>query len=141
MPGLPRNMTVYRLPDGGLLLYSVIAMHEEGLRALEALGTPAVMVMPHDRHQMDAPFYKRRYPKLRVLAPEPSSPRNVPVDGRLDELAAFGIHAYALPDTTYHAGDPRAPSAGERVAGPQKGARVARGVTGSRSAPARFWGT
>ena len=26
---IPRNMTVYRLPDGRLLLYSVIAMHEE----------------------------------------------------------------------------------------------------------------
>jgi hypothetical protein len=102
VPGMPRNMTVYRLPDGGLLLYSVVAMHDEGMHALEALGTPALMVMPHDRHQMDAPFYKSRYPNLRVLAPEPSAPRSVAVDGRLDELEALGIHAYALPDTTYH---------------------------------------
>jgi hypothetical protein len=100
--GLPRNMTVYRLPDGRLLLYSVVAMHPADLEALEKLGRPAILVMPHDRHQMDAPFYKRRYPDLRVLAPDPRHPRKVPVDGDLGELAAFGINGYVLPGTTYH---------------------------------------
>lgn len=101
-PIVPRNMTVYRLADGRLVLYSVVAMHEDGMRALELLGTPAFMVMPHDRHQMDAPFYVKRYPNLRVLAPEPSAPRNVPIDGDLAELVALGIPAYPLPGTTYH---------------------------------------
>jgi hypothetical protein len=100
--GLPRNMTVYRLPDGRLLLYSVVAMHAADMEALEKLGRPAIMVMPHDRHQMDAPFYKRRYPDLRVLAPEPQHPRKVPVDGDLGELGALGINAYVPPGTTYH---------------------------------------
>jgi hypothetical protein len=100
--GLPRNMTVYRLPDGRLLLYSVVAMHAADLEALEKLGRPAIMVMPHDRHGMDAPFYKRRYPDLRVLAPDPRHPRKVPVDGDLAELAELGINAYVLPGTTYH---------------------------------------
>ena len=100
--GLPRNMTVYRLPDGRLLLYSVVAMHAPDLEALEKLGRPAIMVMPHDRHQMDAAFYKRRYPDLRILAPDPRHPRKVPVDGDLSELAPLGINAYVLPGTTYH---------------------------------------
>jgi hypothetical protein len=100
--GLPRNMTVCRLPDGGLLLYSVVAMQAADMEALEKLGRPAIMVMPHDRHQMDAPFYKRRYPDLRILAPDPRHPRKVPVDGDLGELAALGINAYVLPGTTYH---------------------------------------
>ena len=100
--GLPRNMTVYRLPDGRLLLYSVVAMHPVDLETLEKLGRPAIMVMPHDRHQMDAPFYKRRYPDLRVLAPEPRHARKVPIDGDLRELGALGINAYVLPGTTYH---------------------------------------
>jgi hypothetical protein len=95
-------MTIYRLPDGRLVLYSVIAMHEEGMRALEALGAPAIMVMPHDRHQMDAPFYKQRYPGLRVLAPDPGKARRVPVDADLSELKEQGIVAYPLPGTTYH---------------------------------------
>jgi hypothetical protein len=63
---LPRSMYVYRLPDGTLLLYSVIAMHPEGMRRLESLGSPAVMVVPHPRHTMDAAFYKARYSSLRV---------------------------------------------------------------------------
>ncbi len=102
MAAIPRNMTIYRLPDRRLVIYSVIAMHEDGMRALEALGTPAVLVMPHDRHQMDAPFYKQRYPNLRVLAPEPAKRRTIPIDGDLTELSAFGIRAYPLPGTSYH---------------------------------------
>ena len=100
--GLPRNMTVYRLPDGRLLLYSVVAMHPPDMERLEKLGRPAVMIMPHDRHQMDAPFYKQRYPDLRVLAPQPRHARKVPIDGDLAELAGLGIKAYVLPGTTYH---------------------------------------
>jgi len=66
------------------------------------LGRPAIMVMPHDRHQMDAPFYRRRYADLRVLAPEPGRPRKVPIDGDISELGELGINAYVLPGTTYH---------------------------------------
>ncbi len=102
MAAIPRNMTIYRLPDRRLVIYSVIAMHEDGMRALEALGTPAILIIPHDRHQMDAPFYKQRYPALRVLAPEPAKPRNIAIDGDLTELSAYGIRAYPLPGTSYH---------------------------------------
>jgi hypothetical protein len=98
---VPRNMTVYRSESGALVLYSVIAMHEPGMRALEALGAPAVMVVPHRRHQMDAAFYKQRYPQLRVLAVPAARVRDVQVDGDLSELARFGIDAYELPGNTY----------------------------------------
>ena len=68
---IPRNMTVYRLPEGGgLLLYSVIALDAGGMAALEELGEPTVMVVPHPMHIMDAVFYQKRYPKLRVVAPD-----------------------------------------------------------------------
>jgi hypothetical protein len=98
---VPRNMTIFRTGGGDLVLYSVIAMHEAGLRALEALGRPAIMVIPHRRHQMDAPFYKARYPALRVLAPEPARVRGVNVDGGLNELEEHGIRAQVLPGNTY----------------------------------------
>jgi hypothetical protein len=99
---VPRNMTIVRGASGGLLLYSVIAMHEDGMRELEALGRPAVMVIPHRRHQMDAPFYKARYPELRVLAAESRQVRGVEVDGGLSELSEqglsdYGVKAYVLP--------------------------------------------
>ena len=98
---VPRNMTIFRDANGELVLYSVIAMHEDGMRALEALGRPAVMVIPHRRHQMDAAFYKERYPSLRVLAANPRHVPSVDVDGGLGELQARGICAYVLPGNTY----------------------------------------
>lgn len=98
---VPRNMTIVRSARGELVLYSVIAMHEEGMRALEALGRPALMVIPHRRHQLDAPFYKARYPSLRVLAPDAREVRGVPVDGGLGELAGLGLDAYVLPGNSY----------------------------------------
>lgn len=104
LPGpvpLPRNMTVYRAASGELVLYSVVAMTDEGMRALEALGRPAAMVIPHRRHQMDAPFYKARYPALRVLAPDPSMVRALSVDGGLDALSAYGVDARVVPGNTY----------------------------------------
>ena len=97
VPGVPRNMTVVRTEQGELVLYSVIAMHEEGMRALEGLGRPSVMVVPHRRHQMDAPFFKQRYPALRVLAADPARVTSVTVDGPLTELGRFGIETYVLP--------------------------------------------
>jgi hypothetical protein len=65
---LKRNMKVYRLGDGQLVLYSVVAMDEAGMAALEALGKPAVMIAPHPIHILDAPFYNQRYPDLTVIA-------------------------------------------------------------------------
>jgi len=98
---VPRNMTIVRTARGELVLYSVIAMHEEGMQALEALGRPALMVIPHRRHQMDAPFYKARYPSLRVIAPAAQRVRGVAVDGGLGELAELGLDAYVLPGNSY----------------------------------------
>jgi hypothetical protein len=66
---LKRNMIVYRLPSGELLLHSVVAMDEASMQALEALGRPAYLIVPHGSHRLDAAFYKDRYPAIRVLAP------------------------------------------------------------------------
>lgn len=94
---VPRNMTVVRSPAGELLLYSVIAMEEGGMAELEALGRPRFMVIPHRRHQMDAPFYAARYPELRILAPDPTRVPGVSVAGGLDELRGVGVEAFVLP--------------------------------------------
>ena len=64
---IERSMFVYRLGDRSLLLDSVVAMEEASMRALEALGPPSVMVVPHPKHTMDVVFYKQRYPEIRVL--------------------------------------------------------------------------
>ena len=92
---LPRNMTVVRLADGGLLLYSVVAMDDAGMAALEALGTPRYMVIPSPFHTMDALFYTQRYPALRVVACADARPKldpGIQVHGAPEAvLPALGI--------------------------------------------------
>jgi hypothetical protein len=98
---LRRNMTVYRLPDGTLVLHSVVAMEEAGMKALEALGRPAVMVIPHGGHRMDAGFYKQRYPDLKVACPpegkQKAEERCGRVDGTPEEiLSPLGIKVHPV---------------------------------------------
>ena len=69
MGELKRNMVVYRLDGGDLLLHSVVALSPPGMAALEALGRPAYLVVPHGSHRRDAKFYKDRYPDITVIAP------------------------------------------------------------------------
>ena len=80
---LRRNLTLVRRSDG-LILHNAIALEPDAQRSLEALGTPAYMIVPNLAHRLDAPAYKARYPALRVYAPEGSRTKvaeAVPVDG------------------------------------------------------------
>lgn len=66
----PRRMTVARLGDGRLVIYSAIALDEPEMAALERFGIPTFLIVPSDRHRMDAKIWKQRYPRMLVLAPE-----------------------------------------------------------------------
>ena len=67
---LPRRMTVVRLRDGHLVVFSAIALDESEMSALEAFGRPAFLVVPSDRHRLDAKIWKDRYPQMKVVAPD-----------------------------------------------------------------------
>ena len=56
----PRRMTVARLYDGRLVVYSAIALDELEMQALEAFGEPSFLVVPNDIHRMDAKIWKDR---------------------------------------------------------------------------------
>lgn len=92
---LPRYMTVWRLQDGGLLIYSAVALDEAGMQKLEALGKPTVLVVPHSLHLMDAAFYKARYPGIKVIAPEAAKKRLDP-SCPVDESPAEGLKRLGL---------------------------------------------
>ncbi len=64
-----RRMTIVRLADRRLVIYSAISLDETEMRALEAYGTPAFLVVPGAIHRMDAKPWKDRYPSLQVIAP------------------------------------------------------------------------
>jgi hypothetical protein len=85
---LPRNMVVYRYA-GRLLLHSVIALDEHEMRALEALGTPAIMMIPNWDHSAHIVAFKQRYPDLTVVCPAASRARVEPrlaVDATCEEF-------------------------------------------------------
>jgi len=65
----PRRMTVVRLRDSNLVVFSAIALDEDEMHALEAYGQPAYLVVPNDHHRLDAKIWKQRYPNMQVVAP------------------------------------------------------------------------
>jgi hypothetical protein len=67
---LPRRMTVVRLIDSRLVVFSAIALDEDEMAALEAFGRPAFLIVPSDKHRLDAKIWKDRYPEIQVVAPE-----------------------------------------------------------------------
>ncbi len=69
MGDVERRMTVARLHDGRLVIYSAIALAETEMTVLERFGEPAFLVVPNDIHRMDVKGWKERYPRLEVIAP------------------------------------------------------------------------
>ncbi len=91
VPGMPlrRRMTVVRLGDGRLVIWSCMPLAEPAMNELEAWGTPAFMVVPSAHHRLDAPAYKQRYPAARVLCASEirtQVQKVVAVDGSIEEL-------------------------------------------------------
>src|SRR5258706_6549816 len=69
---MERRMTVVRLRDGRLVVFSAVALDEEEMRALEEFGAPAFLIVPNDPHRLDSKIWKDRYPGMRVIAPKGS---------------------------------------------------------------------
>lgn len=86
----PRRMTVVELARNRTAIFSAIALPEPQMARIEALGTPAFLIVPNPAHRLDAKIWKARYPKIRVIAP-PGARKDVeevvPVD---DTTGAFG---------------------------------------------------
>ena len=101
--GLPlaRNMIVYRLASGDLVLHSVVCMDAARMAALEQLGTPKYMIVPNEGHRTDAPRYKARYPQLKVLCPSGAKRKVeqvIPVEAVCEDvLPGLGINCH-VPD-------------------------------------------
>lgn len=66
---IERRMTVVRLADARLVVFSAIALDEAEMTELEYFGWPAFLIVPSDIHRMDAKPWKDRYPQLKVIAP------------------------------------------------------------------------
>jgi hypothetical protein len=68
----PRRMTVVRLRDSRLVVWSAIALDAEEMATFDAFGRPAFLIVPNDHHRLDAKVWKDRYPQVKVVAPKGS---------------------------------------------------------------------
>ena len=99
---LPRRMTVVRLRDGRLVIFSAIALDEDEMQALERYGQPAFLVVPNGHHRLDAKIWKERYPAMQVVAPAGAASsvgKIVPVDTTAPDFGDAGVQFIAVPGT------------------------------------------
>lgn len=102
---LPRRMTVVRLNDARLVVYSAISLDDDEMRTLEDYGTPAWLIVPNDHHRLDAAAWKQRYPQIRVVAPEGSRKKiaeAVPVDSSAPRFGDPNVRFVVVPGTRDH---------------------------------------
>jgi hypothetical protein len=102
---LPRRMTVVRLSDSRLVVWSAIALDEKEMATLEAFGRPAFLIVPNDHHRLDAKAWKDRYPQVQVVAPEGSRAKVeevVPVDTTMPDFGDPDVQFLTVPGTRDH---------------------------------------
>lgn len=69
MGHVSRRMTVVRLSDERLVIYSAIALDESQMDVLLRFGKPAFLIVPNDLHRLDVRAWKDRFPSITVVAP------------------------------------------------------------------------
>jgi hypothetical protein len=102
MGEVERRMTLVRLSDGRLVVYSAIALHEAEMSSLERFGKPAYLIVPNPIHRMDAKIWKDRYPTIKVIAPAGAKEKVneiVPVDGTDVDFGDPSVHFVPVPGT------------------------------------------
>ena len=90
---VPRRMTVARLSDGRLVVYSAIALDEPSMAQLERFGSMAYLAVPHTRHRMDVKIWKQRYPEMLVICPKAAR-------AKVEELVPVTSDAPVIGDDT-----------------------------------------
>jgi hypothetical protein len=66
---MKRVMTVARRADGALVVHNAIALGEDAMKSLDALGRVGWLLVPNGYHRLDAATFAARYPEARVLCP------------------------------------------------------------------------
>jgi hypothetical protein len=115
---LKRVMTIARAGSGKLVVHNAMALDDESMKAIDAWGEVAVVLVPNGYHRLDAPAFHARYPKARVLCPAGARKRVqevVPVSGTYEDLGPDEVVSLQTLDGTKQA----------------EGAMIARGSSGT----------
>ncbi len=70
VPGIPfrRRMSIVKRSDGTLLFFNAIPLEDAALAEVKAWGKPAVLVVPHEQHMIDARAFAEKL-GLKVYGP------------------------------------------------------------------------
>jgi len=90
-----RRMTVVRLSGRRLALFNAIALREEEMEKLEALGKPTYLIAPRGARRLDVDAWLTRYPRLELVDPPHAR-------SKLSDVAGWGSDEPAV-----DLGDPR----------------------------------
>lgn len=96
----PRRMTVLELPGRRLAVWSAIALREQEMAQLEAMGSVDFLIVPGASHRLDLKAWKLRYPAAKVLcAPgaREAVAQAVPVDATTDVLGDPSVAFFVVP--------------------------------------------
>jgi hypothetical protein len=90
VPGIPfqRRMSIIRRSDGTLLFFNAIPLEDAALAEVKAWGKPAVLVVPHDQHMIDARAFAEKL-GLQVYGPKECEAKvraRAEVTGTLDAI-------------------------------------------------------
>lgn len=102
---MKRRMTVVRLRDRRLVIFSAVALDEEEMRALEEFGEPAFLIVPNDHHRLDSKIWKDRYPAMQVITPQGAREKvekAVPVDATSADFNDPDVALITVPGTREH---------------------------------------
>ena len=86
---LRRQMVVVRTDDGRLVVHNGVRLDDETRTQFEALGTPAVLIVPSGWHRIDAAHYKETYPDIAVYCPRAGVKdveKKVAIDGTYEDI-------------------------------------------------------
>jgi hypothetical protein len=83
----PRRMTIARLADGRLVFHDSIPLEEAALAELRAWGRPALQLLTHRSHLLDAPAFRERLGLTSYCArsEREAIAARMPVDGDFEE--------------------------------------------------------
>ena len=97
---IARRMTVVRLKDGRLVVYSAVLLDEKEMNALARFGAPAFLVVPSSIHRKAAKIWKERFPSLKVIAPDSARAKTekiVPVDATHVDFQDASVRYVTVP--------------------------------------------
>lgn len=98
---LPRSMVIFRNQNKDLWVHSPVAVDELTKKRIDQLGNVKWIVVPNEMHRLDAPEWKKSYPRAKVVCPRADRAKvseKVPVGGVAEEEFSEGpIRALPMP--------------------------------------------